>query len=74
MILIKPSFEILGIYTDDPLKLIERAGRTAYKSEDKITDVSAKRFVKMLRDRGHESVLEHSCLTVKFIVDRGFLT
>jgi len=71
MILVKPSFEILGIYTNNPLALIELAGRTAYKSEDKITDTSAEKFVKMLRDRGHESVIEHSGITIKFIVDRG---
>ena len=55
------------------LKFIERVGRTCYKSEDKITEdsESAKRFVRMLIERGHEAMLEHSILTVRFIVDRG---
>lgn len=53
------------------LKRIERAGRTCYKSEDRITDDSAPKFVKMLIDRGHHSVLEHVSLTVRFIVPRG---
>jgi thymidylate synthase (FAD) len=53
------------------LKVIEKAGRTCYKSEDKITDDSAETFVKMLINRGHESVLEHQSLGIKFICDRG---
>ncbi|MCX6759507.1 MAG: FAD-dependent thymidylate synthase [Candidatus Nealsonbacteria bacterium] len=62
-----------GIDGKNSLQLIEVAGRTAYQSRDKITDESAVRFVKMLRDRGHESVLEHSCMTVEFNdVCRGF--
>jgi thymidylate synthase (FAD) len=53
------------------LKSIERAGRTCYKSEDKITSDSAPKFVKMIIGKGHESVLEHRSLTVKFVCDRG---
>ena len=53
------------------LKQIEKAGRTCYKSEDRITDESAKSFVRMLIERGHESVLEHESITVRFICDRG---
>lgn len=53
------------------MKKLEMCGRTAYKSEDKITEDSAERFVKMLIKLGHESVLEHVNLTCKFYVDRG---
>ena len=53
------------------LKRIEQAGRTCYKSEDRITEESAKVFVRMLIERGHESVLEHESITVRFICDRG---
>ena len=53
------------------LKHIEKAGRTCYKSEDRITDESAKSFVRMLIERGHESVLEHASITVRFVCDRG---
>ena len=53
------------------LKQIELAGRTAYKSEDKITPDSAKDFVKMIRGRGHLSVFEHQFVTVRVICDRG---
>ena len=45
---------ISGIY-----KQIEIAGRTAYKSEDKITEDSAKSFVDMLIKNGHGAALEH---------------
>jgi len=71
------THRILSIMTgaegENPLQLIEKAGRTAYQSRDKITDESATRFVEMLRKRGHESVLEHSCMIVEFSnVSRGF--
>lgn len=50
---------------------IELAGRTAYKSEDRITVDSAEKFIKSIRERGHESVLEHFNISVRFITDRG---
>ena len=53
------------------LKRIEIAGRTCYKSEDRITDESATAFVRKLIERGHESVLEHESITVRFVCDRG---
>ena len=71
MKIVKPGFEILTNITGNELKLIELAGRTCYKSEDKITDESAKKFVKNIVSRGHEAMLEHSILSVKFICDRG---
>lgn len=71
MKIIKPKYEILTNITGDELKLIELAGRTCYKSEDNITDESSRRFVKNIISRGHEAMLEHSVLSVKFICDRG---
>lgn len=71
MKIINASTEILTPITGDELKQIEYAGRTCYKSEDKITDDSAKKFVENLIKRGHEAMLEHSSLSVKFICDRG---
>jgi thymidylate synthase (FAD) len=47
------------------LQVVEICGRTAYKSEDKITDDSAKTFVLMLKKHGHLSVLEHSNIVLK---------
>ena len=64
MRLIKPSFEIIeqkpGI--DGLLQHIERCGRTCYKSEDKITEDSAEKFVKMLVNRGHTAMVEHGTI------------
>lgn len=72
MKIIKPSVEIMDeINGMAILRKIERCGRVCYKSEDKITDDSCVRFVKNLIERGHESVLEHVSITVKFICDRG---
>lgn len=53
------------------LKRIEECGRVCYKSEDRITDESAPKFVANLLSRGHEAVLEHCSFTVKFTCDRG---
>jgi len=53
------------------LKQIEKVGRTCYKSEDKITDDSAIKFVTGLIKRGHEAMIEHNSISVRFICDRG---
>jgi thymidylate synthase (FAD) len=53
------------------LHLIEQAGRTCYKSEDKITVESAEKFVQSIIKRGHESVIEHAWASVRFITNRG---
>lgn len=67
MKLIKPSFEIWeqpsgleGVY-----KQIERAGRICYKSEDKITEDSAKSFVDRMIKSGHSAMLEHGTVYLK---------
>ncbi len=71
--IIKPSYEILTpINGDEILKLIELAGRTCYKSDNLITPDSAKNFVEKIAQRGHESVIEHYNITVRFICNRGF--
>lgn len=72
MKIIEPSFEILDdINGKEMLKKIELAARTCYKSEDKITDDSAEKFVRNLIKRGHESALEHEKVSVRIICDRG---
>ena len=50
---------------------LELYGRTAYKSEDRITEDSAEKFIRTIIKSGHESVLEHESITVRFICDRG---
>ncbi len=54
------------------LKHIELCGRVCYKSEDKITDISAVTFIKKVLARKHEAVVEHASFSVRYIVDRGF--
>lgn len=76
MKIIKAGYEILTAISEGgiaELQHIEKIGRVCYKSEDKITEdgESARKFVKMLIDRGHEAMIEHSSLSVKFTVDRG---
>lgn len=72
MKVIKPYIEILDCPEGlDILKLIELCGRVCYKSEDKITEDSAQRFVKSVIKSGHESVLEHAKITVRVVCDRG---
>lgn len=74
MKIIKASYEILNkdrINGMDILKDIETVGRTCYKSESNITEDSAVEFVRMLIDRGHEAMIEHNSISVKFICDRG---
>ena len=73
MKVIQASYEILTELSD-PVKIlkdIERAGRVCYKSENNITDDSCITFCKNIINRGHEAVVEHSQLSVKFTVDRA---
>jgi thymidylate synthase (FAD) len=72
MRIISPSHEILFMPDGETiLKHIESAGRTCYKSEDKITSESAKGFIRRILKSGHHSVIEHAAATVRFICDRG---
>jgi thymidylate synthase (FAD) len=72
MKIIEPGFMIESpVDGEEILKGIEKAGRTAYKSEDKISADSASRFVSMIINKRHESVLEHRSITVRIICDRG---
>jgi thymidylate synthase (FAD) len=72
MQIIEQSHQILTpINKEEVYKLIELAGRIAYKSEDKITEDSAEKFIASILKRGHESVIEHFNITIKFITDRG---
>jgi len=72
MRLMKPSATIESPFRrNDLLSLIEKAGRTCYKSEDKITEDSASRFLDSIMKKGHLSVIEHFSVTVRFVIDRG---
>jgi len=68
MKIIKPSVEFFGAVPTEynaALKFIEMAGRTCYKSEDKITEDSAEGFVKKLIKAGHLAMVEHSNFVVR---------
>jgi thymidylate synthase (FAD) len=54
-----------------PLAITERAGRTCYKSEKRITKDSAEKFVEMILKLGHEAVIEHVSASIRFITNRG---
>jgi thymidylate synthase (FAD) len=72
MKIINASYEILTpINGEQILKDIEKIGRTCYKSENLITEDSSKIFVRNLIKCGHEAMLEHNNITVRFICDRG---
>lgn len=72
MKIIKSSYEILTpVESNNILTLIEKIARTCYKSEDKITEDSAEKMIKNLIKNGHEAMIEHFNISVKFICDRG---
>lgn len=77
MNVVRASYEIMpnldGSVIDgyDILRRLELYGRTCYKSEGKITNVSCVPFIQQIIRRGHETILEHEKITVRFIVDRG---
>ena len=71
MKLIKPSFEIIeptGYTMDDIYKSIELAGRVSHKSEDKITETSAKDFVGRMLNMKHLAVCEFGTVYLEYHV------
>jgi thymidylate synthase (FAD) len=75
MQLVQPSFEIIeqetglnGIY-----KHIELAGRTCYKSLDKITENSAQEFVDRMIKSGHGAMLEHGTVYLKVLLNNDLV-
>ena len=68
MKLIKPSFEIIkptGYTIDDIYKSIELAGKVCHKSENTITEDSAKKFVDRMIKLGHGATLEFGTVYLK---------
>ena len=67
-----PSFKIqTSLNSLRILKHLEKAGRTCYQSEKKITNNSCEKFIKGIINRGHESVLEHFSFSVVFTCSRA---
>ncbi|MCD8337789.1 MAG: FAD-dependent thymidylate synthase [Lachnospiraceae bacterium] len=72
MIAVRPEVEILDMAEYQTiLEKIERIGRVCYKSEDRIGEGTAERFIAGIIKSGHESVIEHESVTVKVTCDRG---
>jgi len=76
---VKPSYQIMTPLDTSAQRLnilmnLEDAGRVCYKSEHKNPngdlDITIP-FLEGIIRKGHESVLEHEKLTIKFVVDRG---
>ena len=71
MKLIDPVVYVENYDAKKMLKRIERACRTCYRSEDKVTEDSYKNLIKNCISRGHESVLEHEKVSIRMICDIG---
>ena len=72
MQVIEQSYKILTpINREEILRDLEIIGRTCYKSEALITEASAERFINAIVNMGHESILEHFNITIRYITDRG---
>ena len=80
MKIVNSSYEILNTFEDcmtteeylkHAEKHIEKIARTCYKSENLIKDGSAEKMIARLVDAGHEAMIEHFSISVKFTVDRG---
>ena len=71
MNLVEPWVKVEQFDGKKVMKRIERACRTCYRSEEKITEDSYKNLIKNCITRGHESVLEHEKITVRIYNDIG---
>lgn len=71
MRIVEPWIKVEKIDGVQIMKRIERACRTCYRSEGKITEDSYKNLIKNCLTRGHESVLEHEKITVRIYDDVG---
>ena len=71
MKIIEPTIEVEDVDYKNIMKILERACRTCYRSEGKITDDSYKKLLTNCITRGHESVLEHEKITVRIYDDVG---
>lgn len=70
MKIVKPSVTLLWI-SPEPEVQIEAAGRTCYKSEGKVTQDSARKFSRTMREQGHHAMIEHAVASFRIITDRG---
>lgn len=73
MKVIRQSHELLTSRVSilEQCKIMELAGRNCYKSENVISETSYANFLRQIIKSGHESVIEHSAVTVRFITNRA---
>ena len=71
MIIEEPTITIEQFEPVNLMRKLEKACRTCYRSEDKITEESYQSLLKNCINRGHESVLEHEKITVRLRCDIG---
>jgi len=75
MIILEPAFTILNPPSPAEaramLRRVEHAGRVCYKSEDRMSDDSYHRFILMLMQKNHWSVIEHATMTAHIVTNRG---
>lgn len=69
MKIVQSSFSIID--HSNLLSTIESAGRTCWKSEDRMGEGTAEPFIERLKNLRHESVLEHGSISVRIVCDRG---
>ena len=74
MNIVKRNVELVSKQSyEEMIKENELAIRNCYKSEDKITDDSAERMVRMMINSGHEAMIEFADLTFHIVADRSVL-
>ncbi len=75
MEIVRPSYEIIepdmSLDQERILRLLEQFGKICYQSKPGETSESSAKFICSIIDRGHESVIEHLCITVIVTCDRG---
>jgi len=77
MNIIRAHYQIMKPDLDDPktaesiYRDIEESGRTCYLSNASMTEETGEKFVRTMVNNGHDAMLEHASMKVKFIVDRG---
>lgn len=71
MKIVDPYIQVEKVDGIKIMKNIERACRTCYRSEGKISEESYKTLLNNCITRGHESVLEHEKITVRMFCDIG---
>ena len=69
MRLVEPWIKVENFDGVKIMKRIERACRTCYRSEDKISEESYKNLLTNCLNRGHQSILEHEKITIRMCCD-----